>query len=468
MTRIQSLPIQQTDKTALESIISDKDRLLIGSSITSDYFLDDFVKDTDKIYAVTLPKTKEEIIQLVKFAEKRKLPIITRGAGTGLSGATAPVKGELIIDMTLMNHILDFDKKTLTLTVEPGVLLGEVQEFVESRGFFYPPDPASKHSSIGGNAATNAGGMRAVKYGVTRDYIRELDVVLLDGREMTLGSLNIKSSSGYDLKDLFIGSEGTLGITTQIKLKLIPLPKTVLSAIAAFETLKDATDAVLTIIQNGVDPTAMEFFEKEAIAMSEKENDLAFPSQKGKAYLLITLDGDSSESIERRMKLLEESALKHHLVELLPLTDPADEKTAWFLRDKLLTAIVNYTEQVTMDEVVPINYISTLYRYTKELEAEHGVEMISFGHAGDGNLHTCIARGSIKDQSEWESKRDKILDQLYQKITDLGGLPSAEHGIGLIKKPYFEKMTDPINLQMMRSIKQVFDPDNRLNPTKLL
>ena len=451
----------------LANIIPDGERLLMGDRITDQYRYDDYVTDTGEPIAVALPTSKEEVVALVKVAAEENLPVITYGAGTGLSGATAPLGGELIIDVHLMNRILDLDEETFTLTVEPGVLVGEIHEYVEKRGYFYPPDPGSKHSSIGGNVATNAGGMRAVKYGVTRDYVRELDVVLADGREMKVGSLNIKSSSGYDLKDLFIGSEGTLGITVQVKLRLLPLPKAKLSVIAAFHTLEDATDAVLTILRNGVDPTAMEFFEKEAIALSEKDNDLPFPSQEGDAYLLLTLDGDSSASLEQRLQLLEDSVKEHHVVELLPLMDPAMEHTAWFLRDRLLTSVVNYTEQVTMDEVVPINHISTLYKYTKELEQQSGLKLISFGHAGDGNLHTCITRGEIQDQAEWEQKRDDVLGKLYQKISDLGGLPSAEHGIGLIKKPYFEKMTADLNIEMMRSIKAVFDPTGRLNPHKL-
>lgn len=463
----QVCTIPEKELSLLTDIISDPNRLLVGEFVPEDYLSDEYVKETGKVYAVALPVTKEEIIQLVKFAQSVELPIIVRGAGTGLSGATAPMKGELVIDVHLMNHIIGLDEETLTLTVEPGVLLGEIQEFIEKKGYFYPPDPGSKHSSIGGNVATNAGGMRAVKYGVTRDYVREMDVVLANGEEMTLGSLNIKSSSGYDLKDLFIGSEGTLGITTLIKLKVIPLPKASLSAIAAFSTLQDATNAVLDILKHGVDPTALEFFEKEGIAISQRENNMLFPVQNGQAFLLMTLDGDSSESIARRMTLLEETVKQHNLVELLPLTDPADEKTAWFLRDTLLTAVVNYTEQVTMDEVVPINQLAALYQYTKELEAESGLSMISFGHAGDGNLHTCVARGKITDQTEWETKRDDVLHKLYAKINELGGLPSAEHGIGVIKKPYFKEMTADINIEMMRKIKSAFDPDNRLNPTKL-
>lgn len=452
----------------LKAIIIDEDRLFLNDEIPDEYRYDDYVKNTGILYAVALPQNKEEIQQLVQFAHSEKIPMIVRGAGTGLSGATAPQGGELVIDVHLMNRILELDEDTMTLTVEPGVLLGTIHEFVEEKGFFYPPDPGSKHSSIGGNVATNAGGMRAVKYGVTRDYVRQIDIILPDGREMSLGSLNIKSSSGYDLKNLFIGSEGTLGVTTLIKLKLIPLPKAKVSVIAAFENLEHATDAVLEILRNGIDPTTMEFFEKEAINLSEKETHLYFPSQVGNAYLLITLDGDSSESIEARLELLKEIIQRHHVLEVLPLINPEDEYTAWFLRDQLLTAIVNYTEQVTMDEVVPVPHVSELYHYTKVLEEESGLKLISFGHAGDGNLHTCITRGQIESEEEWKQKRDEVLEKLYGKIHELGGLPSAEHGIGIIKKDYFYKMTDPINIEIMRAIKKVFDPENLMNPNKVL
>ena len=293
----------------LKEIITDSNRIFQGEEVPEKYLFDEYVGHAKSVYGVALPKTKAEVVALVKFANQENLSIIARGAGTGLSGATAPVQNELIIDLHLMNQIIDLDLETMTLTVEPGVLLHEIQEYVESNGFFYPPDPGSKNSSIGGNIATNAGGMRAVKYGVTRDYVRQLDVVLATGEELTLGSVNIKNSSGYDLKDLFIGSEGTLGITTQIKLKVIPLPKARLSLVLAFPTLKESTDAVLTILQNGVDPTALEFFERETIQLSEKENGVLFPSQLGESYLLMTLDGDNMEVIQHRIELLKQRVL---------------------------------------------------------------------------------------------------------------------------------------------------------------
>lgn len=453
----------------LETIIKDPSRLFYGKDIPEKYLYDEYVGKSSGAYAVCLVQTHEEVKELVLFANQHNLSIIARGAGTGLSGATAPINGnELIIDLSLMTKIHGLDTDTMTLSVEPGVLLEDIQNYVETRGFFYPPDPGSKNSSIGGNVATNAGGMRAVKYGVTRDYVRSLRVVLADGRDLVLGSLNIKSSSGYDLKDLFIGSEGTLGITTLIQLKLIPLPQYKVSYILAFDNLLEATRCVNTILQKGIAPTALEFFERDIILLSEKETGLSLPTDKGQSFLLITLDGDSLEYIGKRAALLKELAEKHYVQDFLVLDTSEKEQTVWHLRDKLLSAVVNYTEQVTMDETVPIHHIAAIYEYTKELEKEYGLKLMSFGHAGDGNLHTCILRGAIEDDKEWQTKLNHVLGSLYKKISELGGLPSAEHGIGVIKKPYFKKMMDPVYLDMMRKVKQALDPDNRFNPGKLI
>lgn len=451
----------------LVEIIKDSSRLFIGDEVGQDYLFDEYVGQAKSVHAVALPLTHEEVVALVKYANEKDLKIIARGAGTGLSGATAPLENELIIDLSKMNKIIDLDLNTMTLTVEPGVQLHEIQEYVESRGFFYPPDPGSKNSTIGGNVATNAGGMRAVKYGVTRDYVRTIRLVLADGRELTVGTLNVKSSSGYDIKDLFIGSEGTLGISTLIQLKVIPLPKVKKSYIIAFDNLLEATRCVNTILHSGIAPTALEFFERDMIQLSEKETGLAFPTKKGHSFLLATFDGDDASFIDQRAGVLKEIADKHEAEDYIIL-EGQSEKDAWKLRDTLLTAVVNYTEQVTMDETVPIHHIATIYEYTKELEAKYGLKLMSFGHAGDGNLHTCVLRGDIESDSEWHETLEIVLNLLYNKIQELGGLPSAEHGIGIIKKKYFGKMMDPVYLDLMSSIKTSFDPTNRLNPGKLV
>lgn len=448
----------------LETIINDPSRIIIGTDVPQDYLEDVYVKKQSDAHAVVFPLSTEEVVGCVQYAKHHDLSIIAKGSGTGLSGATIPLRHELVLDFSKMNKILGLDEKTMTLHVQPGVLLQEIQAYVESKGYFYAPDPGSKHSSIGGNVATNAGGMRAVKYGVTRDFVKEIEVVLASGDVVTLGSLNVKDSSGYDLKDLFIGSEGTLGITTNIKLKVLPKPQNTQTFLLAFDELVHATQTVAQILQDGIDPTAVEFFESEMMAMSSKETGIVFPTNKGEAYLLITLDG---YEVERRSKNLKEISIHHGGVDFISFETEEAARDVWRLRDNILTAVVNYSEQVTLDETVPINQLAELYAYTKELEKETGVSIMSFGHAGDGNLHTCIVKGDM-DTETWNHMHKVVLEKLYNRISELGGLPSAEHGIGVIKKPYFKTMTDPVKLEMMRSIKNALDPENRLNPGKLI
>lgn len=449
----------------LEEIITDEDRLFMQEAIPDKYKEDAYVADIAESFAVALPKTQEEVKQLVNYAIENDLKIIARGAGTGVAGSQVPIYGnELIIDVSLMNNIIGLDEETMTLSVEPGALLSDVQEYAASRGYFYPPDPGSKHSTIGGNVATNAGGMRAVKYGTTRDYVRALDVVLPTGESVRVGSLNIKSSSGYDMKNLFIGSEGTLGIITKIDLKLLPLPAVSKSVLLAFDSLMDATDGVLQILKAGIDPTALELFERSTIEYSEASLHEKLPSQKGDTYILMTLDDDDEAAITRRIQAVQE-LLRGKAAEILPL-HAEEEKLSWKLRDHILVALMEFTEFEMLDEVVPINQFAEMIKYTKELQDKHGIRVINFGHAGDGNIHTVLMREDL-DEKEWQTKRQALLDDLYKKVSELGGLPSAEHGIGIIKKPYLLKMKDDSEIALMRKIKQAIDPDNRLNPGKV-
>lgn len=450
----------------LTEIINESDRLLTGDEIPAEYTLDDNGNPIS-IAGVAFPISAEEVVQIVHYAKEHNIALIPQGANSGVAGSTTPTdKRELIIDCSKMNRILDLDLDTLTLTVEPGVTIGEVQTYVSEHGYFYPPDPASKFSTIGGNVATNAGGMRAIKYGTTRDYIRKMEVVLASGEVLELGSLSIKNSSGFDLKDLFIGSEGTLGITTKIYLKLIPMPKINQSVIAAFPTLKDASEAVLSIIRAGLDVTALEFFEKSAIALSENSLSLDFPSQKGTAYLLMTFDGMDQMHIDLQIEKLKAVTTKHHAEEILTLT-PEDTITAWKLRDNILLAVMEMSEQEPLDLSVPINHVATVFQYAKVLEEKSGLGFVCFGHAGDGNVHACVVRGELT-QEEWDAKKFDVLSDIYQYVHDLGGLPSAEHGIGTVKKPFFEKMMGETYVHYLKQVKKAFDPDNRLNPGKLI
>ena len=450
----------------IEEIITDKNRLFVGADVPETYLTDQYVSEVPPVYAVALPETHEEVVQLVKFAKEQDLVIIPRGAGTGVAGAQVPIHGEeLIIDVHLMNQFIDFDEETFTLTVEPGTLVGEIHQYVESLGYLYPPDPASKHSSIGGNVATNAGGLRAVKYGTTRDYVKEMTVVLASGEEMTLGSLNIKSSSGYDLLDLFIGSEGTLGITTEIKLRVLPLPEVSQTALISFDDVFKATEGTLAILASGADPSEVELFEKDAVYYAEQHLGYPLQTQEGSAYLLVSMDGNDEVELSARMNTVIE-VVQQVALEIISYTTEDEERKAKLIRDNILIGLMEFTEYEMLDEVVPINKFAELIAYTKNLQEEHGINVLNFGHSGDGNVHTILMKGELSDE-EWTTRRRALLDDLYAKVQELGGLPSAEHGIGTVKKSYLEKMTDEVNIKYMRKIKEVFDPENRLNPGKV-
>lgn len=451
----------------LNQIIKEEKRRLTGTDIPREYLSAKQKEDAPKIHALVFPISHEEVVELVNYAKEKDLKIIARGAGTGVTGSQYPIHGdEIIIDFKLMNDIISLDEETFTLTVQPGALVGDIHQYVEEKGYYYPPDPASKHSSIGGNVATNAGGLRAVKYGTTKNYIRELTVVLATGEEMTLGSLNIKSSSGYNLLNLFIGSEGTLGIITEIKLKLLPLPSASATVLLAFQDVFQATDATLAILESGIDPAEIELFEKDAVYYAEQILGYPLQSQVGEAYLLIGVDGNNKASVELDLDTIIE-VTKEMSLESIPLLEKEEADKAKKIRDNILIGLMEYTEYEMLDEVVPINRFAELIHYTKTLEDKHDLDVLNFGHAGDGNVHTVLMRRDLTEE-EWTSKRKALLDDLYEKVSELGGLPSAEHGIGLAKKSYFEEMTDQAILKYMRKLKKTFDPDNRLNPGKLL
>lgn len=449
----------------LEDIITDQDRLFVGEDVPAEYLTDQYIQDIKPIHAVALAETHEEVVELVKYAEHEGLTVVPRGAATSVAGAHVPVAGnELIIDLHRMNKIVDLDEETFTLTVEPGVLLSEIHTYLESRGYFYPPDPASKHSSIGGNVSTNAGGLRAVKYGTTRDFVKAMTVVLISGETLELGSLNVKNSSGYDLIDLFIGSEGTLGITTEIKLHFLPLPELKETVLISFEDVSKAAAATIAILASGADVAELELFERDAVVYAEQHLGYPLQLQDGQAYLLAVVDGNDRAELEVRANLVLEAA-EPFALQVLPLEGEEADR-AKLLRDNILIGLMEFTQYDMLDEVVPINKFAELIDYTKHLQDKHGINVLNFGHAGDGNVHTILMREDLSAE-EWAIRRTALLDDLYAKVHELGGLPAGEHGIGYSKRDYLIKMTDDVNIKYMRKIKAAFDPENRLNPGKL-
>lgn len=438
-------------------IIKDSKRIVLADAIPQSYLTDGLKLKYGQADILVYPKTTEEVADVVKFANANNLNITTRGAGTNLVGSTIP-NGGIILDLSLMNEIVELDKETFTITVQPGILLQDLQQFVEQYDLFYPPDPGAKTSTIGGNISTNAGGMRAVKYGVTRDYVQALEVVMADGSVLNIGSKNVKDNTGLALKHLFIGSEGTLGIITQCTLKLIAKPKVSQTFVVGFNTIEQAIASITTILHT-LTPTALEFVERKVAQWGEKYSGFQFPLPNSQAYLIIMLDGSDQQSIEQQRKqLLANLGDCYYFV----AEDSNQASQIWTIRGSLVRAVEAVTEQDPIDIVVPINRIADFIHFTKQLEAKTKVRMLAFGHAGDGNIHLCILRDD-RDDKQWDTDLQQVHQALYQKCLELGGLPSAEHGIGTAKVSYYNDAIPKANRQLMHAIKQQFDPKNLLN-----
>ncbi len=445
------------------------DRLFIGESeIHSDYSKDELAGITSYPQVVVEVLTKEEISSLLRYCHDQEICVTPRGQGTGLVGASVALFGGLMISTVRMNQIIELDSDNLTLRVQPGVLLMEISKYVESHDFFYPPDPGEKSATIGGNISTNAGGMRAVKYGVTRDFVRALDVVLMNGEIVTMGSKAVKNSSGYSLKDLIIGSEGTLGFICEATLKLLPLPKHKVSLLVPFPTLEMAIEAVPSIIRSKFIPTAIEYMERRVIENAEDFLGKRFPDSSSDAYLLLSFDGNSEEEIERNYEQVANVCLHEGAIDVFISDTQEREESIWSARGAFLEAIKASTTQMDeCDVVVPRNQVATLVKYTKEVEKQVNIRIASFGHAGDGNLHIYVLKDELTDK-EFERKLAQAFDLLYQKAHQLKGHVSGEHGIGYAKIPYLKKVHDEQYLMLLKNIKQAFDPKGLLNPGKVI
>ena len=448
-------------------IIKDDSRVFFGENIIEEYSHDELGGTYSRPDAVVKAISAEEISAICKYAYEHDIPITARGSGTGLVGACVPVCNGIIIDTTLMNHFLELDEENLTLTVEPGVLLMEIGKYVEEHDLFYPPDPGEKTATIGGNISTNAGGMRAVKYGVTRDYVRELEVVLPDGRIVTFGGKIVKNSSGYDLKDLIIGSEGTLGIITKATLKLLPLPKKTISLLIPFPDLSTAIKTVPAIIKAKCIPTAIEFMQKEVISDAESYLGSKFPDSSADAYLLLKFDGQSTQEIEGYYDGAAQICLERGAKDIF-ISDTAErDETIWKARGAFLEAIKNSTTDMDeVDVVVPRSNVSEMVEFAHKLQEKVGARIKCFGHAGDGNLHIYVLKDDLTEE-QWKEKLSEAMDHMYAKAKELQGEVSGEHGIGYAKKEYLHRSLDPISIELMRGIKKVFDPKNLLNPGKI-
>ena len=452
------------DKQLLKSIVTDQSRLIFGADISKEYLSDALGRREGIADALVFPLNTQEVSSLLRCAHENHIPVTPRGAGTNLVGSTVPVKGGIILDLSRMNRVLELDEDTMTLTVEPGILLQDVQAYVEQRGFFYPPDPGEKASSIGGNISTNAGGMRAVKYGVTRDYVRGLEAVLADGTVLQAGGKQVKDASGLSLKHLLIGSEGTLAVITKCVLRLLPKPEAAVSVLIPYPDLNTGIRSVLTILRANANPTAVEFMERKVVALGENFSGVRYPCPDAGSYILLTFDGRQSE-VEDNAARVRELALDNGALDYIVLTDPAQAADIWKVRGALVKAVEAVSEQEPVDIVVPISRTADFIRFINELDASAGMRMVSFGHAGDGNVHLCVVRGD-RDEDTWQRELHANMDAAYAQAYRLGGVASGEHGIGLSKRRYFLRETAAENLAAMNAIKDALDPLHILNDQK--
>ena len=442
--------------------------VLTGSAISEDYARDELGSIAGMPEALVRAASTEQVAAVMKYANEQCIPVVVRGGGTGLVGGSVAICGGIMLELVGMNRILELDENNLTVTVQPGVRLMELSAYCEERGFFYPPDPGEKSATIGGNISTNAGGMRAVKYGVTRDFVRGLTVVLPTGEIVTLGGKVVKNSSGYALKDLIIGSEGTLGIITEAVLRLLPLPTVSVSLLVPFSSMKAAIETVPVLIRSKSSLTAIEFMERETILFAEEFLGKHFPDSKAPAYLLLTADGDDRAWVETELDRVAELCLENGAEDAL-LVDTEERKTpVWSARGAFLEGIkASTTEMDECDVVVPRDRVADFVHYTHEVAKQTGVRIPSFGHAGDGNLHVYICRDSLS-QEQWDKKLAEIFELFYAKAREMNGLVSGEHGIGFAKKNYLAETCGGTQLRVMRGIKAAFDPNNILNPGKIV
>ncbi len=414
--------------------------------------------------AVVWPKNTEDVVKIMKYSSENGIPVVPRGAGTGMTAGAVPSKGAIIISFEKMKRIIEIDSENLTAFCEPGVINGKLQHELESIGLFYPPDPASMHfCTIGGNVAENAGGPRALKYGVTKDYVMGIEAVLPNGEVITTGVRTAKGVVGYDLTRLFAGSEGTLSVFTKIRLKVLPLPQDVVTLLAVFGHLEAAGDAVTKIISSKIIPRTLEFMDSEAIAAVENFRPVGLPGE-AEAVLLIELDGHPSaitKEAGRIAEICEKLGAEIRMAE----DDEARDKL-WMSRRSISPALYKIRPtKINEDIVVPRNRVTEMLRRLRRLSEESGIKIVNFGHAGDGNIHVNI----MVDKSDEDEYRKglSLIEKVFHETLSLGGTISGEHGIGLTKTGYIGMEVSKQALEIMKSIKHVFDPKKILNPGKI-
>ncbi len=415
--------------------------------------------------AIIVPRSTEEVSEIVKVCNEHSIPIVPRGSGTNLCAGTCPTEGGLVLLFTRMNKILELDEENLTITVQPGVVTLDLIQAVEAKSLFYPPDPSSmKISTIGGNINENSGGLRGLKYGVTRDYVLALEAVLPNGDIIRTGGKLAKDVAGYDLTRLFIGSEGTLCVITEATLKLVPMPETKQTMLALYQDIEAAAQSVSKIIAHRIIPTTLEFLDQPTLEVVEDFAKIGLPTDV-KAVLLIEQDGPP-EVVARDMKRMEEVCLQNGAVSVQLAQTEIEADALRTARRSALSALARLKPTTILeDATVPRSEIAKMVKAINEISERHKLKICTFGHAGDGNLHPTVATDA-RDHDEME-RVERAFEEIFAHAIELGGTITGEHGVGMMKAPYLEWKLGPEGIGAMKMIKQSFDPNNIMNPNKV-
>jgi glycolate oxidase len=415
--------------------------------------------------AIVFPGSEKEIIQILKLASKERLIVVPRGAGSGMTGGAVPIKGGLVMVTSRLNKILTIDENNFLVRVQPGVIVSDIHKCVEEKGLFYPPDPASSSvCTIGGNIGECAGGPRAVKYGVTRDYVLGLRAVLPSGEVIQTGVATAKGVAGYDLTRLIVGSEGTLAVVTQITLRLLPKPESVKTMAVFFDSVQKAAKTVSGVMRETVIPRCVEYLDEACLGLVKDSLSFDLP-ESIKALLIIELDGDVN-TVEKDAQNIKKLCFSYDALDVLVAKDQIEAQKLWNARKALSPILYKIaTNKINEDIVVPIDKIPDLVQVTQKLQKTYGLKVVSFGHAGDGNIHCNIMYNKA---DEGQSKRaEKAVDELFNETLNLGGTITGEHGVGITKIKYMALEIGATQIELMKGIKRVFDPQNILNPGKI-
>lgn len=460
--------IQQEDQSFFITLLSEKHVLFNNEDLSR--CASDQTEDFHFLPEIVLqPSTVEEVSAIMKYCFEKHIAVTPRGAGTGLSGGALPLYGGVVIDMKRFNKILKLDKQNFQVVVEPGMITQELQETVKAEGLFYPPDPASKGSCfIGGNVSENSGGPRAVKYGVVKDYVLNLEMVLPNGDIIWTGANVLKNATGYNLTQLIVGSEGTLGIITKIVLRLIPAVKNDLLMLVPFRSAAQACEAVNAIFLAGFTPSALEFMERDAIewTMNFVQQSAIHLPDDIEAHLLIEVDGNNMEQLYAEMEAISNIVQQYDTDEILFADSHEQKQMLWNLRRKVGEAVKSNSIYKEEDTVVPRAELPKLLKVIKQTGEKYGFHSVCYGHAGDGNLHVNIVKQNMSDE-DWQNKLPLGIRELFTEVVKLGGTISGEHGIGLVQKNYMDIAFSEVQLALMKNIKHVFDPTGILNPGKI-